>query len=76
MNEEFSQGAPCPILPTGALSNYGVYCGERHVGVFFAGTEYSEVWKGYMEEAVHSGKKAAKAVLKDLERVLCVNTIR
>lgn len=66
MDEEFSQGAPCPILPTGALGDYGQYYGERHGGVFFAGTEYSEVWKGYMEGAVHSGRETARAVLGDL----------
>lgn len=65
-DEEFSQGAPCPILATGALSNYGQYYGKRHGQVWFAGTEYSEVWKGYMEGAVTSGRKVSGEVLQAL----------
>lgn len=62
--DEFSQGAPCPILPTGALGNYGSYYGKRHGQVWFAGSEYSSVWQGYMEGAIYSGREVAEQVLQ------------
>lgn len=64
--QEFTQGAPCPNWPTGAMGTYGQYYGERHGQVWYAGSEHSKVWQGYMEGAVHSGRKTADEVLRML----------
>jgi monoamine oxidase len=39
---------------------------EKVGNVHFAGTETSDVWKGYMEGAVRSGDRAGVEVLAEL----------
>ncbi|KAK4686294.1 monoamine oxidase, partial [Tremellales sp. Uapishka_1] len=64
--EEYSMGAPCPVFACGAFAAYGSSHGTPHGDVYFAGTEMSTVWKGYMEGAVVAGKRAAKDVIAAL----------
>jgi monoamine oxidase len=47
-----------------AIMNRGV--GAPFGRVYWAGTEYSAKWYGYMEGALQSGESTAKAVLADL----------
>jgi monoamine oxidase len=66
IKEEFSQGAPCPVTATGALTLYGDSLARPHGLVHFAGSELSPVWKGYMEGAIISGRATAQEVLNEL----------
>ncbi|KAF8862384.1 amine oxidase, partial [Acephala macrosclerotiorum] len=63
--DEWSQGCPCPALPpgpNGLLDLYGTL--EESIGALhFAGTETSNIWRGYMEGAVRSGERAADEVV-------------
>ncbi|KAE8453050.1 hypothetical protein EG329_012237 [Mollisiaceae sp. DMI_Dod_QoI] len=63
--DEWSQGCPCPALPPGPNGILDLASAlEESVGcLHFAGTETSNVWRGYMEGAVRSGERAADEVL-------------
>ena len=68
MDEEFSGwGCPCASLPPGVLANgWDALCapfGDLH----FVGTEFSKVWRGYMEGAARSGKSGALQAIADLK---------
>lgn len=60
--EEFSQGAPCPVVPAYCLRSLSQDQWRPEGFIHFAGTETSTVWKGYMEGALVSGSRAAKEV--------------
>lgn len=64
--EEFSQGAPCPVVPAFCLRSLSQDHWRAEGYIHFAGTETSTVWKGYMEGALASGTRAAKEVIKIL----------
>ncbi len=65
--EEWIWGAPSAVLPLGALADGAAVEVCRPVGdVHFVGTETSDVWKGYMEGAVRSGRRGAKEVIEEL----------
>ncbi|KAH7410919.1 hypothetical protein BKA64DRAFT_772306 [Cadophora sp. MPI-SDFR-AT-0126] len=65
--EEWIWGAPSAVLPLGALANGAATELLRPVGnVHFVGTETSDVWKGYMEGAVRSGRRGAREVVDGL----------
>ncbi|KAH7354854.1 putative amine oxidase [Rhexocercosporidium sp. MPI-PUGE-AT-0058] len=67
--EEYIWGAPSAVLPLGALARGAVSELCREVGdVHFVGTETSDVWKGYMEGAVRSGRRGAREVMDVLVR--------
>ncbi|PVH87523.1 FAD/NAD(P)-binding domain-containing protein [Cadophora sp. DSE1049] len=62
--EEWIWGAPSAVLPLGALAKGAASELCRPVGdVHFVGTETSDVWKGYMEGAVRSGRRGAGEVV-------------
>jgi len=66
--EKFSGGCPAGVLPAGALTSFAADLKSSiKSAVFFAGTEQSLVWNGYMDGAVSSGKEAAQAVLTALK---------
>ncbi|KAE8447068.1 hypothetical protein EG329_011203 [Mollisiaceae sp. DMI_Dod_QoI] len=69
--EEWSKGAPCPVMGPGVLSTIGKALKESVGNLHFVGTETSDVWAGYMEGAVRSGVRGAKEVVDSLggERV-------
>ncbi|KAI1612127.1 hypothetical protein EDD36DRAFT_489128 [Exophiala viscosa] len=66
LNEEFSAGAPVPVLGCGALTAIGEEWRTPHGRIFFAGTEMATKWKGYMDGAVSAGQQAVADVLKVL----------
>ncbi|KAL1409906.1 hypothetical protein Q8F55_003905 [Vanrija albida] len=59
INEEWSRGAPVALYPPGQFLLLQKASGEPTDRLFFAGTENSPVWKGYMEGAVIAGRNAA-----------------
>lgn len=70
-NDEEWSGYGCPASSTapGVLSAVGECLKDRVGDVHFAGTETSDVWRGYMEGAVRSGDREAKLILADLRGV-------
>ncbi|KAL2061259.1 hypothetical protein VTL71DRAFT_7532 [Oculimacula yallundae] len=67
--EQYSKGAPCPVMGPGVLTSVGGSKALREVvgNLHFVGTETSEVWSGYMEGAVRSGVRGAEEVVKSLK---------
>lgn len=69
-DEEWSgYGCPSPSTGPGVLSAVGFELKRPAGDVHFAGTETSDVWRGYMEGAVRSGEREAELVIKELRRV-------
>ncbi|KAM0755303.1 FAD/NAD(P)-binding domain-containing protein [Meredithblackwellia eburnea MCA 4105] len=66
IHEEFSKGAPCPVFNTGAFTHFGDSYKAPHGKIHFAGSEYSDYWKGYMEGAIVNGKEVGNLVDKVL----------
>ncbi|GKZ24057.1 hypothetical protein AbraIFM66951_010556 [Aspergillus brasiliensis] len=64
--EEYSRGGPVAYAPPSVLTDYGVYLRESVGGIYFAGTETSCYWVGYMDGAVRSGEGVAAEVLRSL----------
>ena len=62
----WSQGCLCPVLPPGPNGALDLASApETSVGyLHFAGTETSNVWRGYMEGAVRSGERAVEEVIE------------
>jgi monoamine oxidase len=65
--EEFSRGGPTAFAPPAVLTNYGPALTKSFNGIFWAGTETSDYWQGYMDGALRSGKRAAQQVLARLD---------
>ncbi|CAL3970335.1 unnamed protein product [Diplocarpon coronariae] len=65
--EEYSRGAPCPIMGPGVLTRVGEALAEPVGNLHFIGTETSDVWRGYMEGAVRSGIRGAEEVVQSLK---------
>jgi monoamine oxidase len=63
--EPWTAGCVSP-LPPGVLTRFGASLREPVGRIHWAGTETSEVWTGYMEGAVRSGRRAAAEVGKAL----------
>jgi monoamine oxidase len=61
--EEYIWGAPASSLPPAYLRKYGNALREPVGSLYFAGTDLAYEWKGYMEGAITSGKRAAAEVL-------------
>jgi len=66
-DKEFSWGAPCPVFSCGAFVAFGDAHKKHHGKVFFAGSELSDIWKGYMEGALHSGKEIGGEAVQALK---------
>lgn len=66
-DQEFSQGAPCPVVPSSCLQALGNDQWRPEGHIHFAGTEMSTVWKGYMEGALTAGATAAAEVISQLK---------
>lgn len=68
IKEQWSQGAPCPVMEPGLLNRY-VDVLRRSAGDYhFVGTETAFEWKGYMEGAVLAGERGAKEVVEALTK--------
>lgn len=70
-NDEEWNGYGCPASSTapGVLSVVGKELKTSFGDVHFAGTETSDVWKGYMEGAVRSGIREADLVTTELRGI-------
>lgn len=69
LQEEWSQGAPCPVTGPRVISRCGGTALAKPFGhVHFVGTETAEVWKGYMDGAIRSGERGAAEVVAALGR--------
>ncbi len=64
--EPYTRGCPVGIAPPGLLTTYGRALREPVGRLHWAGTESSTYWNGYMDGAVRSGKRAARATLDAL----------
>ncbi|HVJ82130.1 MAG TPA: FAD-dependent oxidoreductase, partial [Planctomycetia bacterium] len=63
--EAWTAGCVSP-LPPGLLSQFGPALRAPTGRIHWAGTETSDIWCGYMDGAVRSGKRAASEALKAL----------
>ncbi|RAL06201.1 flavin monoamine oxidase family protein [Aspergillus ibericus CBS 121593] len=62
--EVYSRGGPVAYAPPGVLTDYGASLREPVGGIYFAGTETSFYWVGYMDGAVRGGEWVAAEVLQ------------
>lgn len=60
-------GCPFAAPPPGAMSQGedGELIGQKFEGIYFVGTELTNVWRGYMDGALRSGERGASQVLSD-----------
>lgn len=61
--EPYLLGGPTAIFPPGVLAEYGTALREPVGRIYFAGTETSDYWMGYMDGAVRSGQRVASNIL-------------
>jgi monoamine oxidase len=61
-------GCPSPALKPGVLTSMGTQWKRPVGGVHFVGTEFSNVWRGYMEGAVRSGESGGEEVVAELKQ--------
>ena len=66
--ERWTRGCPTALFGPRVLTRYGRALGRPAGRVHFAGTETADHWAGYMDGAVRSGERAARAVLAQLGR--------
>lgn len=62
-DEPWSAGGYAAIYPTGAWINLKNALVERSEPIYWAGTETSDAWFGYLEGAVRAGEREAEAIL-------------
>jgi len=63
MAEQYSGGCYTAMFPPGCFTMYGQVLREPIGKLYFAGTETSIIWSGYMEGAVAAGERAAREIL-------------
>ncbi|CZR56114.1 related to amine oxidase [flavin-containing] B [Phialocephala subalpina] len=68
IKEQWSQGAPCPVMEPGLLNRYADVLRRRVGDCHFVGTETAFEWKGYMEGAILAGERGAKEVIEKLAK--------
>ncbi|XP_039625601.1 probable flavin-containing monoamine oxidase A isoform X2 [Polypterus senegalus] len=61
--EAFNGGCPVSVMAPKMLTSYYPGLRYRHDSIHFAGTETADVWCGYMDGAVQSGRRSALEVL-------------
>ncbi len=61
-NEEFSAGCYGAFMPPGAWTSWGRALSEPVGPIHWAGAEVATRWTGYMDGAIRSGRRAARAV--------------
>lgn len=66
-SEEFTRGCYGGRLGAGVWTQYGEALAEPVGRIHWAGSETSDVWNGYMDGAVRSGRRAAAEVLAELD---------
>ena len=67
MNDEWIKGCYAGVFPPQILSQYGSELRTPFHHIYWAGTETSTYFMGYMEGAVLSGERAANEVLNSME---------
>ncbi|GKT63345.1 amine oxidase [Colletotrichum tofieldiae] len=65
--EEYLWGAPTSSMGPGMLRKFGISLREPFGNLYFGGGETAYAWKGYLEGAITSGKRAAKEVIDALK---------
>ncbi|MBV9088913.1 MAG: flavin monoamine oxidase family protein [Mycobacteriaceae bacterium] len=60
--ESFAPGGPTAAVPPGSWTSVGPWLREPVGPIHWAGTETADVWTGFLEGAVRSGKRAAAEV--------------
>ncbi|KAH7034676.1 putative flavin-containing amine oxidase [Microdochium trichocladiopsis] len=65
-NEEYSRGGHFAVAGPNSITPFAKYLDEPVGNIFFAGTEVSTRWAGFMEGAVISGQVAAERLLGKL----------
>lgn len=66
--EEFAPGGPTAAVPAGSWTGVGPWLRKPLGPIFWAGTETSDVWPGYLDGAVRAGHRAADEVSAWLAR--------
>ncbi|KMO70858.1 flavin monoamine oxidase family protein [Mycolicibacterium chlorophenolicum] len=66
--QEFAPGGPTAAVPPGSWTTYGRWLRAPVDGIFWAGTETSDVWTGFLDGAVRSGVRAAGEAHQELTR--------
>ncbi|MGE2734653.1 flavin monoamine oxidase family protein [Mycolicibacterium vaccae] len=66
--EEFAPGGPTAAVPPGSWTQFGPFLSAPVNGIHWAGTETAEVWTGFLDGAVRSGRRAAADVDQELAR--------
>ncbi|MEZ0341134.1 flavin monoamine oxidase family protein [Mycobacterium sp. pV006] len=66
--EDFAPGGPTAAVPPGAWTQHGPWLCAPVNGIHWAGTETAEVWTGFLDGAVRSGRRAAADVDQELAR--------
>lgn len=63
-NEQYSRGGHFAICPPNAMTRFGEALTQSIGNMYFAGTEASPYWAGFMDGAVRAGEIAADAILE------------
>ncbi len=66
--ESFAPGGPTAAVPPGSWTAYGRWLRAPVDGIFWAGTETSDRWTGFLDGAVRSGIRAAGEAHQELTR--------
>ncbi|KAF8784682.1 Amine oxidase [flavin-containing] [Argiope bruennichi] len=69
MEEQYVGGCYTAMFPPGFLTRYGRILRTPIDRLYFAGTETSINWSGYMNGAVEAGERAAREVLCRMEKI-------
>ena len=70
LNEQYIGGCYTSFAPCGFLTNFGPYLRENiDHKIFFAGTETSFNWSGYINGAIDAGERAAREILVDFGKL-------
>ena len=67
--EEFSGGCFMAIPPPGCFAPLGPLLWTPERNIYWAGTESSKEWTGYMEGALEAGERVARDVVLSLSQV-------
>ncbi|KAL2068437.1 hypothetical protein VTL71DRAFT_16535 [Oculimacula yallundae] len=63
-NEEFARGGHFALCSPNVMTQVGSAISEPVGNLFFAGTEASPVWAGFMEGAIRAGEIAAEKIIQ------------
>ncbi|GFY62165.1 amine oxidase B [Trichonephila inaurata madagascariensis] len=69
MEEQYTGGCYTAMCPPGFLTRYGRALRKPIDRLYFAGTETSIKWSGYMNGAVEAGERAAREVLHKMGKI-------